>query len=73
MTDLNIRNIDPNLHASAKAKASLERRNLKDVVIELLKEYAADMPGCADLNAAHCPVAGPLIKGKVGKNEKTSR
>ena len=72
--NLYIRQIDDGLVARVKAKATLSRKTLKDVVSELFEGYAADMPGCQDLNAAHCPVSGPIIqKGKVKQDETPSR
>lgn len=69
MSDLNIRNIDPELHAKAKAKASLEVRTLRDVVIGLLENYVDIPMGSIELNAAHCPVNGPVID-RVAKKKK---
>lgn len=71
MSDLNIRNVDPELHAKAKAKASLEVRTLRDVVIGLLESYVDIPVGSVELNAAHCPVNGPVIeKAAKGKRKK---
>lgn len=66
MSDLNIRNIDTELHHRAKLKATAERKTLRDVVIGLLEKYVA-LTGSEELNAAHCPVSGPLIERGLGK------
>jgi len=75
MSDLNIRNVNPELHAKAKAKASLEIRTLRDVVIGLLESYVGTPAGSSDLNGAHCPVNGPVIKAskKKGKNNENRK
>jgi len=61
MSDLNIRNIDSELHHRAKLKAAAERTPLRKVVISLLERYVSTPAGSEELNAAHCPVNGPLI------------
>ena len=67
MADMNIRNIDQRLLNRAKAKGNLEQKKLRTVVIELLERYVADFQGSEDLNGAHCPVSGPLIKNEQVK------
>jgi len=67
MSDLNIRNISPDLVAKVKARANMERKTLREAVIYMLEDYASSVEGFGGLNAAHCPVTGPLIKkGRKG-------
>lgn len=61
MSDLNIRNIDSELRHQAKLKATTERTTLRALVIDMLEKYVATPAGNVEMNAAHCPVNGPLI------------
>ena len=40
MSDLNIRNIPPELVAQIKAAAAMEQKTLREIVIEILTNYA---------------------------------
>lgn len=71
MAVLNIRNISDDLAAKVKSKAALARKSIREVTIGLLEEYVGDPPGSGDLNAAHCPVNGPVIK--AGKGNKKAK
>lgn len=39
---INLRDIDDELHAKAKAKAALNHSSLKDVIVRLLKNYVSN-------------------------------
>lgn len=61
MAVINIKNVDDQLAAEVKSKAALERKTVRNVVIGLLEGYICTPVGSQDLNAAHCPVNGPII------------
>lgn len=73
MSDLNIRNIDNELHHRAKLKAAAERTPLRKVVISLLEKYVSTPAGSEELNAAHCSVNGPLIKNGPAPKERNKK
>lgn len=62
MSALNIRNVPEDLLYRIKMRALSEKKTLREAVIGALEQYAAPAKGFVGLNAAHCPVAGPLIK-----------
>lgn len=45
MAALNIRNVDPGLVKNVKKRALDEDKTMREVVIELLEEYAANSKG----------------------------
>lgn len=73
MSDLNIRNIPADLKAKAKATAYIEGKTLREAIIELLEGYTAKTGAFTGLNAAHCPVNGPLIGKKRTRKEGAKR
>lgn len=62
MPALILRDLDSTMYSKVKAKAALENKTLRSVVIDLLEKYATSPPETDLLNDLNSPVTGKVSK-----------